>query len=35
MKRFPMIEMAGEPKRSYSTFVKGYEKLDVVIPTRN
>ncbi len=35
MKRFPMIEMAGEPKRSYSTFVKGYEKLDVVIPKRN
>jgi len=35
MKRFPMIEMAGEPKLSYSTFVKGYEKLDVVIPTRN
>ena len=35
MKRFPMIEMAGQPKRSYSTFVKGYEKLDVVIPTRN
>jgi len=35
MKRFPVIEMAGEPKRSYSTFVKGYEKLDVVIPKRN
>src|SRR5438552_6947305 len=24
LKRFPVIEMAGEPKRSYSTFVKGY-----------
>jgi cytochrome P450 len=35
MKRFPMIEMVGEPKRSYSTFVKGYERLDVVIPKRN
>jgi cytochrome P450 len=35
MKRFPMIEMAGEPKRSHSTFVKGYEKLDVVIAKRN
>jgi cytochrome P450 len=35
MKRFPVIEMAGEPKRSYSTFVKGYEHLDVVIPKRN
>ena len=32
MKRFPVIEMVGEPKRSYSTFVKGYEHLDVVIP---
>jgi len=35
MKRFPLIEMIGEPKRSYSTFVKGYERLDVVIPRRN
>ena len=35
MKRFPAIEMVGEPKRSYSTFVKGYEHLDVVIPKRN
>lgn len=35
MKRFPVIEMVGEPKRSYSTFVKGYERLDVVIPKRN
>ncbi|MGZ5961415.1 MAG: cytochrome P450 [Rhizomicrobium sp.] len=35
MKRFPVIEMVGEPKRSYSTFVKGYEHLDVVIPKRN
>ena len=35
MKRFPTIEMVGEPKRSYSTFVKGYEHLDVVIPKRN
>jgi cytochrome P450 len=34
MKRFPVIEMVGEPKRSYSTFVKGYEHLDVVIPKR-
>jgi hypothetical protein len=24
-----------EPKRSYSTFVKGYERLMVVIPKRN
>ena len=35
MKRFPMIEMAGEAERSHSTFVKGYEKLDVVIAKRN
>ncbi len=35
MKRFPVIEMVAEPKRSYSTFVKGYEHLDVVIPKRN
>ncbi|MGZ6008412.1 MAG: cytochrome P450 [Rhizomicrobium sp.] len=35
MKRFTVIEMVGEPKRSYSTFVKGYEHLDVVIPKRN
>ena len=35
MKRFPMIEVVAEPKRSYSTFVKGYERLMVVIPKRN
>ena len=35
MKRFPVIEMVGQPKRSYSTFVKGYEHLDVVIPKRS
>jgi cytochrome P450 len=35
MKRFPVIEQVGDPKRSYSTFVKGYEHLDVVIPKRN
>jgi cytochrome P450 len=34
MKRFPVIEVVGEPKRSYSTFVKGYERLMVVIPKR-
>jgi cytochrome P450 len=35
LKRFPTIEVVGEPKRSFSTFVKGYESLPVVIPTRN
>ncbi|WP_374576214.1 cytochrome P450 [Phenylobacterium sp.] len=34
MKRFPRIEVLDEPKRSYSVFVKGYERLPVVIPTR-
>jgi hypothetical protein len=24
-----------EPKRSYSIFIKGYEQMQVVIPTRN
>ncbi|MEI9886425.1 MAG: cytochrome P450 [Rhizomicrobium sp.] len=33
-KRFPVIEQVGEPRRVYSTFVKGYEHLDVVIPRR-
>jgi len=35
LKRFPVIEVTGEPKRVYSTFVKGYESLPVVIPSRN
>lgn len=34
LKRFPTIEVVGEPKRVYSTFVKGYEQLPVVIPKR-
>jgi cytochrome P450 len=35
LKRFPEIEVVGPPKRTYSTFVKGYERLPVVIPRRN
>ena len=35
LKRFPVIEVTGEPKRVYSSFVKGYETLPVIIPTRN
>ena len=35
LKRFPTIEVVGEPTRVYSTFVKGYESLPVIIPTRN
>ena len=34
LKRFPVIEQVAEPKRTYSTFVRGYEHLDVVIPKR-
>ena len=34
LKRFPTIEVVGPPKRVYSTFVKGYERLPVVIPSR-
>ncbi|MGH7011898.1 MAG: cytochrome P450, partial [Caulobacteraceae bacterium] len=34
LKRFPVIELAGEPVRTYSSFVHGFEKLPVVIPAR-
>ena len=34
MKRFPDIQVISEPKRVYSTFVKGYESMKVVIPSR-
>ncbi|HKP80324.1 MAG TPA: cytochrome P450 [Phenylobacterium sp.] len=33
--RFPRIEVVGPPKRVHSAFVKGYESLPVIIPTRN
>lgn len=32
LKRFDRIEVVGEPKRIYSSFVKGYETLPVRIP---
>ena len=35
LKRFPMIQLVGEPKRVFSSFVKGYETMPVVIPSRN
>ena len=35
MKRFPVIELVGEPSRTHSIFVKGYETLPVAIPRRN
>jgi cytochrome P450 len=34
MKRFPRIEVLGEPERVYSTFVRGYRTLPVRIPHR-
>jgi cytochrome P450 len=33
--RFPKIEVTGPPRRVYSSFVKGYERLPVIIPSRN
>ena len=35
LKRFPEVIVTGEPKRTYSPFVKGYETLPVIIPRRN
>ncbi len=35
LKRFPEIRVVEEPKRVYSTFVKGYESMKVIIPTKN
>ena len=35
LKRFPEVRVVEEPKRSWSTFVKGYERMKVVIPTKN
>jgi cytochrome P450 len=35
LKRFPRIEVTGEPERIYSTFVRGYRTLPVRIPKRN
>jgi len=34
LKRFPRIDVVGEPVRVASTFIKGYEQLPVVIPAR-
>ena len=34
LKRFPEIVVVSEPKRVFSTFVKGYESMQVVIPRR-
>lgn len=34
LKRFPSIDVVGPPRRVFSTFVRGYESLQVVIPSR-
>ncbi len=34
LKRFPEIVVVSEPHRVWSTFVKGYESLQVMIPRR-
>jgi cytochrome P450 len=34
LKRFPVIELIGEPVRTYSSFIHGYESMQVVIPAR-
>jgi cytochrome P450 len=34
LKRFPKIEVVGSPRHVYSSFVKGYETLPVIIPSR-
>jgi len=31
MKRFEMVEVVGEPQRTYSSFVKGYTELPVIL----
>ena len=35
LKRFPEIIVTAEPKRSFSTFVRGYESMKVLIPKKN
>lgn len=34
LKRFPEIKVVEEPTRVFSSFVKGYEKMNVIIPSR-
>jgi cytochrome P450 len=35
LKRFPSVDLVGEPQRTHSIFVHGYETMPVVIPRRN
>ena len=34
LKRFPVVQVVGEPRRVYSSFVKGYEQMLVRIHPR-
>ena len=34
LKRFPVIQLVGEPTRTYSAFVHGFESMTVIIPER-
>jgi cytochrome P450 len=34
LKRFPVIKLVGEPTRTYSSFVHGFESMPVIIPAR-
>ena len=34
LNRFPVITLAGEPTRTYSAFVHGFETMPVIIPSR-
>jgi cytochrome P450 len=34
LKRFPRIEVVGEPVRTYSSFVHGFESMQVLIPAK-
>ena len=34
LKRFPKIELVGEPVRSYSSFIHGFESMQALIPSR-
>src|SRR5262249_9385847 len=34
LKRFAVIQLVGEPTRTYSSFVHGYESMRVIIPAR-
>jgi hypothetical protein len=31
MQRFEKVEVVGEPERIYSSFVKGYSKMNVIL----